>query len=266
MLQSLSGAHKARKRFGQNFLQDPVVIHRIIQTIGPKKNDHMVEIGPGQGALTEPLVDACKNLDVIELDRDLVPRLKVQFALSEGFRIHQGDALTFDYSMLQKDGKLLRLAGNLPYNISTPLIFYLLSYSDLIQDMHFMLQKEVVDRLTAKPGEKNYGRLSVMTQYHCTTENLLYVAPSAFYPPPKVDSAIVRLVPFKELPFVCEDYEMLKKIVRQAFGFRRKTLRNCLKDVISDNQLEKLSIDPQLRPENIKLEQYISIADFITKR
>ena len=263
MAHQLAKTHKARKRFGQNFLHDQAVIYRIVRAIAPREGEHLVEIGPGQGALTEPLVETCGNLDVIELDRDLVPRLKVQFALTKGFRIHQGDALQFDFSQLQKDGQLLRLVGNLPYNISTPLIFHLLNFSGLIKDMHFMLQKEVVDRLVAQPGDKNYGRLSVMAQYACSAENVLHVGPEAFFPPPKVDSAIVRLVPHDKSPYPCKDTALLEQVVRAAFSLRRKTLRNSLKDYVTPNQLESLGINPQLRAENVSLSQYVEITDLI---
>lgn len=261
MTHQLAKTHKARKRFGQNFLHDQVVIHRIVCAIAPREGEHLVEIGPGQGALTEPLADACKDLDVIELDRDLIPRLKVQFALTEGFRIHEGDALKFDFASLQTDDRLLRLVGNLPYNISTPLIFHLLSFSGLIKDMHFMLQKEVVDRLIAQPGEKNYGRLSVMARYYCSAENVLHVGPGAFFPPPKVDSAIVRLTPYTVLPYLCKSTDVLERVVRSAFSLRRKTLRNSLKEFIASEQLKELGIDPQLRAENVSLGQYVNIAD-----
>jgi len=260
---TLSKSHKARKRFGQNFLHDQAVISRIIQAIFPQIGEHLVEIGPGQGALTEPLLFACENMDVVELDRDLIPQLNKQFASKKGFRIHEGDALKFDFSPLNKDNCLLRIVGNLPYNISTPLIFHLLSFSGLIKDMHFMLQKEVVDRLVAKPREKNYGRLSVMAQYYCSSEYIMHVGPSAFYPPPKVDSAVVRLIPHSTLPHVCQDVSRLHNVVRSAFSLRRKTLRNSLKEHINTEQLIAINIDPQTRAECLSVKQFVDIANTI---
>ncbi|NOY62622.1 MAG: 16S rRNA (adenine(1518)-N(6)/adenine(1519)-N(6))-dimethyltransferase RsmA, partial [Gammaproteobacteria bacterium] len=189
--------HRARKRFGQNFLHDGHVIARIVAAVRPRPGQQIVEIGPGQGALTEPLLDAAGELDVVELDRDLIPLLEQRFNAQQTLRIHQADALKFDFSTLRGDcaDAALRVVGNLPYNISTPLLFHLLSFSGLIKDMHFMLQKEVVDRLAAQPGGGDYGRLSVMMQYHCQVERLFVVKPGSFTPVPKVDSAIVRLTP-----------------------------------------------------------------------
>jgi 16S rRNA (adenine1518-N6/adenine1519-N6)-dimethyltransferase len=192
--------HQARKRFGQNFLHDQGVIGRIIRQINPKQGDHLVEIGPGQGALTDHLLSAANELDVVELDRDLIPILRTMFFRYDDLRIHEADALKFDFSSLKNDDRPLRIVGNLPYNISTPLIFHLLAHAGLIQDMHFMLQKEVVERMSAGAGENNYGRLGIMTQYFCKVQALFVVGPGAFNPAPKVDSAIVRLTPYKELP------------------------------------------------------------------
>ena len=258
--------HKARKRFGQNFLHDQGVIGRIIRSISPKPGQHLVEIGPGLGALTEELLDACNGeLDVVELDRDLIPVLRTQFfRYADTFTIHEADALKFDFAGLKQDERPLRVVGNLPYNISTQLIFHLLSHSGDIVDMHFMLQKEVVDRLAAKAGENNYGRLGIMAQYYCQVEPLFIVPPEAFNPVPKVESAIVRLTPYQELPFVAKDPAVLKQIVKTAFAHRRKTLRNNLKELISTEQLELLNIDPSLRPERLSVQDFISIADFLT--
>ena len=253
--------HTARKRFGQNFLNDEVIIHRIIQAIAPVKGEHIVEIGPGLGALTGHLLTASGNFDAIELDRDLLPGLLKQFSSKEGFRLHQGDALTFDFASLYNSEQHLRLVGNLPYNISTPLIFYLLSFAGMIKDMHFMLQKEVVSRLTASPNEKNFGRLSVMVQYYCHAELMLHVPPDAFTPPPKVHSAFVRLTPHKKIPYPCTNIELLETIVREAFSLRRKTLRNSLRKIISSAHLESIGINPQLRAENLSIESFVHICN-----
>ncbi|MBA4503147.1 16S rRNA (adenine(1518)-N(6)/adenine(1519)-N(6))-dimethyltransferase RsmA [Marinobacterium marinum] len=258
--------HRARKRFGQNFLHDQGVIGRIIRAINPQPEQHLVEIGPGLGALTEELLDACKGeLDVVELDRDLIPVLRTQFfRYADTFRIHEADALKFDFSGLQQDARALRIVGNLPYNISTPLIFHLLSFNGLIEDMHFMLQKEVVDRLAAGPGDNHYGRLGIMAQYYCRVEPLFIVPPGAFSPAPKVDSAIVRLVPYAEPPVPAKDVKQLQNVVRTAFGQRRKTLRNNLKQLISAEQLETLGIDPGLRPERLTLAEFVAISDALS--
>jgi 16S rRNA (adenine1518-N6/adenine1519-N6)-dimethyltransferase len=257
--------HKARKRFGQNFLQDQGIIRQIIRSIAPHPSDHMVEIGPGLGALTEEILAEAGALDAIELDRDLPPILRTKFFRYEDkFQIFEADAMKFDFKSLCDDGRPLRIVGNLPYNISTQLIFHLLSHSGDILDMHFMLQKEVVDRLAAKTGENNYGRLGIMAQYYCDVEPLFIVPPEAFNPVPKVDSAIVRLTPHKKLPFVAKDPALLKQIVKTSFAHRRKTLRNNVKEIISTEQLEALNIDPSLRPERLSLKDFITIADFLT--
>jgi len=234
-------SHQARKRFGQNFLVDEGIIRHIIRAINPKKNDHVVEIGPGQGALTASLVEGAGKLDVVELDRDLIPMLKVQFDRYKHFDIHEADALKFDFASLSKGTSsgesaiddTLRVVGNLPYNISTPLIFHLLSYKNRFKDMHFMLQKEVVSRLAATPGDKLYGRLSVMAQYLCRVEDVFEVPPESFDPAPKVQSAIVRMLPFSELPAVARNEQHFAEIVKLAFQQRRKTLRNALKERIN---------------------------------
>lgn len=257
--------HKARKRFGQNFLHDHVVINRIIAAVYSRKGDHVVEIGPGQGALTEQLLDGAGELDVVELDRDLIPWLKLNFGLNPKFRVYQADALTFDFESLRQDDRLLRIVGNLPYNISTPLIFRLLSYAGTIKDMHFMLQKEVVTRLCASAGDNNYGRLSVMVQYYCYPEYLFSVGSGAFKPAPKVDSAIVRLTPWETLPHPCQDIALLGVVVRDAFAMRRKTLRNSLKKHIGNADLTALNIDPSIRPEHLPLEYFVKIADHLVQ-
>lgn len=266
---SANQGHKARKRFGQNFLHDNNVINKIIRAINPKEGQNLVEIGPGMGALTEPVLEAAGSLNVVEIDRDLIPRLRTQFFNYPNFKVYEGDALQYDFTQLidkeSENPAPLRIIGNLPYNISTPLIFHLLSYTEdkLVHDMHFMLQKEVVDRLAAGPGTSDYGRLGIMAQYWCRVEPLFIVGPGAFNPPPKVDSAIVRLVPHDTLPFPTKDITTLQNVVRQAFSMRRKTLRNTLKSLITAEQIDNLGIDSSLRPERLSLEEYVKIADFV---
>lgn len=255
--------HRARKRFGQNFLEDDGIIRRIIKSIHPQETDNIVEIGPGKGAITEHLLGSCPTLKVVELDRDLIPVLLSKFIASyPDFTIHQHDALKFDFGTFVQDGaEPLRIVGNLPYNISTPLIFHLLSYHGTVKDMHFMLQKEVVDRMAAQAGEKAYGRLGIMVQYYCKVENLFDVPPECFNPRPKVDSAIVRLTPYTDLPMVAKDPKTLEKLVNVAFQQRRKTLRNSLKQLMPAELIESLDVDTSARPENITLEEYIRLSD-----
>ncbi|MEP2614553.1 16S rRNA (adenine(1518)-N(6)/adenine(1519)-N(6))-dimethyltransferase RsmA, partial [Marinobacter alexandrii] len=214
---SNKAGHQARKRFGQNFLHDPGVIERIVRAIHPKPEDTLVEIGPGLGAITEEILAVNPRLQVVELDRDLIPVLRTKFFNYPEFRIHEADALSFDFSQLADDGRGLRIIGNLPYNISTPLIFHLLGQAGVVKDMHFMLQKEVVQRLAAVPGDNNYGRLGIMAQYFCKVQPLFEVGPGAFRPAPKVDSAIVRLVPHETLPHPAKDLGTLQAVVRTAF-------------------------------------------------
>ncbi|MCM2971829.1 MULTISPECIES: 16S rRNA (adenine(1518)-N(6)/adenine(1519)-N(6))-dimethyltransferase RsmA [Larsenimonas] len=252
--------HRARKRFGQNFLRDPGIIDRLVRSIHPVAGDRLVEIGPGQGALTEGLLNGANALDVIELDRDLIPGLKTQFFNYPEFRVHQGDALAFDFRALAA-GERLRVVGNLPYNISTPLIFKLLEVHEVVEDMHFMLQKEVVERLAARPGGGQWGRLSILAQYHCQVDHLFDVPPEAFVPRPKVDSAIVRLRPYKTSPFEATDPERLARLVKQAFSQRRKTLRNNLKPLMAGEAIEALEIDPGKRPEALTLDEYIRLTN-----
>lgn len=255
--------HKARKRFGQNFLIDHGIIRDIVRSVHPRKDDVIVEIGPGKGAITQLLADACDNLNVIELDRDLVPWLKVKFEKHPNFQLFQADALQFDFAQLIRNDKPLRIVGNLPYNISTPLIFHLLSYASKVQDMHFMLQKEVVKRMAAQPGESAYGRLGIMVQYYCAVEDLFDVPPTSFDPAPKVDSAIVRLIPYKELPYVANNIKTLETLVNVAFQQRRKTLRNSLKQLLTAEQLENLPVDLSLRPEEISLPEYVAMSNLL---
>lgn len=252
--------HQARKRFGQNFLHDAGVIERIVRAIGPGPEDAVVEIGPGLGALTEELLGVVPDLQVLELDRDLIPILRTKFFNHPGLRIHQGDALQFDFRSLYQD-RPLRVVGNLPYNISTPLIFRLLEQAEVIADMHFMLQKEVVDRLAAEPGNKDWGRLSIMTQYRCQVQPLFKVGPGAFKPQPKVDSAIVRLIPHQQLPHPAQDEKLLATVVRTAFNARRKTLRKGLQTLVSDEQWERIGLDNRLRPEQLSLADFVLLSD-----
>jgi len=252
--------HQARKRFGQNFLHDPTVIDRIVAAIKPKPGQHMVEIGPGQGALTRPLLAAVGELDVIEIDRDLVGPLADKLAGVGTLRIHRQDALKSDLHPLAQNGKL-RVVGNLPYNISTPLLFHLIDQLDVIEDMHFMLQKEVVDRMVAAPDTDDYGRLSVMVQYHCLPQRLLIVGPGAFKPAPKVDSAVIRLVPHAAPPVSVTNYPLFATIVNRAFMQRRKTLRNALNDLVSPEQMAQVGVSPTARGETLSLAQFAELAN-----
>ncbi|SEI74684.1 16S rRNA (adenine1518-N6/adenine1519-N6)-dimethyltransferase [Allopseudospirillum japonicum] len=258
--------HQARKRFGQNFLQDAGVIHNIVKAIAPNKNEHLVEIGPGMGALTQEILQYAPRLDALELDRDLIPGLRVKFFQHENFQVHAADALNFAFETLlseeeKQGGKQLRVVGNLPYNISTPLIFHLLQQAPYVQDMHFMLQKEVVERLGAQPNTRDWGRLSVMTQYYCHVQPLFLVPPHAFHPQPKVDSAIVRLTPYAELPLKAISEDLLADTVRAAFAQRRKTLRNNLKGVMALELLQEVGIDAGRRPETLSLAEFVAIAN-----
>jgi len=253
-------AHRPRKRFGQNFLQDPNVVAKIAYAIAPQPHDHLVEIGPGLGALTEALLPQVEAMDAVELDRDLIPKLAQRCGALGQLRIHSADALKFDFASLAADGRPLRIIGNLPYNISTPLMFHLLKSRAVIRDMHFMLQKEVVDRLAATPGGKDYGRLSVMMQYHCAVDSLFDVPPGAFNPPPKVNSAVVRLRPWDEPPVKVPDVALLEKLVTQAFSQRRKTLRNTLKGLLTAEQIASQDIDPARRAETLSLTEFAALS------
>lgn len=250
---------KARKRFGQNFLQDQNVIDDIIASIDPQPGQHMVEIGPGRAALTIPLLQQGDQLDVIELDRDLVPLLEARLAIYPHLTIHQADALTFDYRSLQNQREKLRVIGNLPYNITTPLLFHLLDQSECIDDMCFMLQREVVERICAQPGNKRYGRLSIMVQYQCQAELLFIVPPEAFDPIPKVESAIIYLRPLSECIGGSVDINALGQVVTQAFSQRRKTIANTLKNLVGNDILLATGIDLEQRPETLTVTQYVEI-------
>ena len=252
--------HSPRKRFGQNFLQSKLVINDILRAINPLPDDNMLEIGPGLGALTLPLLDHLKQLIAVEIDTDL-QRYLMELPPAQGkLRLIPADALTVDYSQF---GEKLRVIGNLPYNISTPLLLRLLHYTAHIDDMHFMLQKEVVDRMAAHPGCKAYGRLSVMLQYYCDVEHLFNVPPEAFHPQPKVDSAIVRLTPHMTSPYPIVEFLALERLVAGAFSMRRKTLANNLKPMISATELIAMGIDPVLRPEQISVMDYVRLAKVV---
>lgn len=263
--------HRARKRFGQNFLHDQNIIHRIVRAIRPHQDEILLEIGPGQGAITSELLASGCVLHALELDRDLVEILTRKFSANPNFRLQQGDALKLRLPALIEAANLppatqLRVVGNLPYNISTPLIFHLLAQSSQIADMHFMLQKEVVERLAALPNNKDYGRLGIMTQYFCRIEPLIEVPPGAFSPQPKVQSAVVRLTPYTTLPHPAKSVENLQQVVRAAFNQRRKTLRNALQTLLTADDIAACDIDPGTRPETLSLAQYVALADVLNAK
>ena len=251
--------HNPRKRFGQNFLVDQQIIAQIINEIYPKKGDRIIEIGPGLGALTRPLLQVLDHMDVVEIDRDIVAKLEKEFP-QEKLTIHATDALKFDFSVL---GVKLRIIGNLPYNISTPLLFHLSQFSEQILDMHFMLQKEVVERMVGMPSTSDYGRLSVMLQYRFDMEYVFNVPAESFRPIPKVESAIVRMIPRSQSSRTVKDEALFAQIVLAAFSQRRKTLRNTLHHFLKAEDFSALGIDPGLRAENLSVEKFIAIADFL---
>lgn len=257
--------HQAKKRFGQNFLHDDAIISKIVDAINPEPGENLVEIGPGLGALTEPVIERAGKLSVVELDRDLAHRLRHHPFLAPHLNIYEEDALKFDFGKLSTPENPLRIFGNLPYNISTPLIFHLLTFKDQVKDMHFMLQKEVVERMAAGENSKTFGRLSIMTQYQCQVIPVMEIGPEAFKPAPKVDSAIVRLVPHKTIANPVKDIKVLNQVCLSAFNQRRKTIRNSFKKLLSVEQLIALDIDPSLRPENLNLDQYIKLANFVSE-
>ena len=254
--------HTARKRFGQNFLQDSRIIADIVQAVRPQPADTVVEIGPGLGAITEPLAAKLDCLHVCEIDRDIIGYLKTR-PYAGKLVIHEGDVLQFDFSSVPGRKKIV---GNLPYNISTPLLFHLSCYADEVEDMHFMLQKEVVERMVAEPGSNDFGRLSVMLQYFFEMEKLLDVPPEAFSPAPKVDSAVVRLIPAKYRIGQAQDFEQFAALVKQAFHQRRKTIRNNLKGLADDNDLQAAGISPQERAEHIAPEKYVALANLLAQK
>ena len=273
-------SHQPRKRFGQNFLHDQVIIGRIIDSIHAGRDDLMVEIGPGMGAITEPLLKEVNRLTVVELDTDLADSLRIRIGANsnEGLTIVKANAMEVDYHALFQQvigdnpndttDKKMRIVGNLPYNISTPLLFHLLSFADVIEDMHFMLQKEVVDRITAAVDSREYGRLSVMMQYYCETDYLLTVPNGAFNPPPKVTSAVFRLRPYQQTPIVADDEKLFALVVREAFNHRRKTLRAIFKKspilpAVTEHQLVAWGLNPLARPETLSVQDFVTLANGI---
>jgi 16S rRNA (adenine1518-N6/adenine1519-N6)-dimethyltransferase len=251
--------HQARKRFGQNFLLDNGVIGDIVDAIRPQRGEHIIEIGPGMGALSRPLLERVDELTAIEIDRDLAAILQKEFA--PRLHLHVGDVLEFDFSSLGED---LRIVGNLPYNISTPLLFHLAAHAARIRDIHVMLQKEIVDRLTAAPGDSNYSRLSVMAQYRFSSELLIEVPPTAFNPAPKVDSAVVRLIPLRPLPHIAQDEKVLARVVSAAFMQRRKTLRNSLAGFLATTDFAELGIAANARAQELSVTQFVAIANRVS--
>jgi len=252
--------HQPRKRFGQNFLQDSGIIADILRGLNPSPGEKVVEIGPGLGALTRPLLATLGRLDAIEIDRDLATVLQAEFA--PRLTLHQGDVLEFDFHALGND---LRIVGNLPYNISTPLLFHLATFADDLRDIHVMLQKEIVERMVATPGDSNFSRLSVMIQYRFAVELLIEVPPTAFHPAPKVDSAVVRLMPLRPLPHIAADEKIFARVVATAFSQRRKTLRNSLSSVLNAADLETIGIAPGARAQELSVAQFVAIADFVAR-
>jgi 16S rRNA (adenine1518-N6/adenine1519-N6)-dimethyltransferase len=254
--------HRARKRFGQNFLTDRSVIRQIADSIAPKPEQLLIEIGPGQAALTGPLSESGAELHLIELDRDLAANLENRFRGNPRVHLHIEDALKANFAEIAQ-GRRFRLVGNLPYNISTPLLFHVLQWNELIVDMHFMLQLEVVNRMAAVPGSKAWGRLSIMCQYRCSVDPLFQVRAESFSPVPRVQSAIVRLVPHAKPPVIIGSQEKFERVVSQIFSMRRKTLRNSLRSLLDVSQIESLGIDPGLRPESITLQQFADLSRLV---
>jgi len=253
--------HAARKRFGQHFLTSSDIIEQIVSAIAPQQGETIVEIGAGRAAITEPLADSGATLHAIEFDRDLVTRLSRQFRDRANVIIHEADALQFDFATL---GDELRIVGNLPYNISTPLLFHLLTFRNIVTDMHFMLQKEVVDRISAAPGNKDFGRLTIMLGCQLEVVPLFEVTPDAFTPPPKVMSSVIRMRPFPHDRFDIQDEQTLGKIVKQAFSRRRKTLRNALQGLASEAEIEAAGLESGKRPEQIPVDGWIRLANLLT--
>jgi 16S rRNA (adenine1518-N6/adenine1519-N6)-dimethyltransferase len=254
--------HRAKKRLGQNFLVDQFVIQRIVDSIRPEENDTIIEIGPGLGALTKPILNKVKQLDVIEFDREIIPKLQLNCSFNTALTIHEMDVLKFDFTSFQSSlptNNKIRVIGNLPYNISTPVLFHLLKHRHAIRDMYFMLQKEVVDRITSPPGNKCYGRLSVMIQSYFDVTPLFIVPPHSFEPAPKVESAVLKLKPISHQSDDTIDYKILEELVRTAFSQRRKTLKNTLKDLCTLDQLNQIGIDPTQRAETVPLEAFIEL-------
>lgn len=260
--------HRARKRFGQNFLSDPNIIRKIIDGIRPQPGELMVEIGPGLGAMTAPLIERLGHLHVVEIDRDLIARLHECYSVAQ-LTVHEGDALKFDFGSLcagADTAPTLRIVGNLPYNISTPILFHLAGFADRVKDMTFMLQKEVVMRMVAEPGTEEYGRLSVMLQYRFEMERLFLVPPGAFNPAPKVDSAVVRMIPRQRQAVAAADEALLGDVVKAAFSQRRKMLRNTLRGRVSEADWAQLGIDPRRRAEELAVGDYLRVANRLAER
>jgi len=252
---------QARKRFGQHFLHDPGVVRHIVTAFAAKPSDVVAEIGPGPGVLTRALAGHVHTLHAVEIDRDLAAERIAEFAHDPSVEIHTGDALDFDFCALTRSPQELRVIGNLPYNISTPLLFHLLDQAVCIRDMLFMLQKEVVERMVAVPGGRDYGRLSVMVQWRCQVERLFVVGPGAFRPPPRVDSAVVRLQPYVQLPIAVKQPRWFARIVREAFSHRRKTLRNALSALLPADAIEQLELDGGRRPETLSVAEFAALAN-----
>ena len=252
-----------RRRFGQHFLTDKNIVDNILKRINPSNDDVIVEIGPGKGAITNGLMRNTKFVHAIEIDRDLANYLKKRFEKDSKIIIHEADALTFDYFKL---GSNLRVVGNFPYNISTPLLFHLLKFKSSIVDIHCMLQKEVVDRMSAKPGNKTYGRLGIMLGCHLRIEPLFHVDRSAFFPAPKVTSTVVKLTPLKNNKFHIIDEYIFSRIVSEAFMKRRKTIQNSLKSLINISDLDAVNLDPKLRPEQVSIKQYVELSNHLVRR
>ena len=255
--------HRARKRFGQNFLVDETVTDRIVSVVSPAPGQVIIEIGPGHGALSRPLAQSGAELHLLEIDRDLAAELTAAFQDRDNVSVHCGDALRVNLPELVAQSSC-RVVGNLPYNISTPLLFRLLQWKESIVDMHFMLQQEVVDRMAAQPGSKQWGRLSLMCQYRCTVSPLFTVPPEAFTPAPKVQSTVVRLIPHTKPPAAIDDLAAFERVVSQAFSMRRKTLRNSLRKLLDAEQIEAAGIDPGIRPESLGLEQFAALSNLIS--
>ena len=258
----LQAAHTPRKRFSQNFLEDRGIVRQIVAAIDPRRDDRIVEIGPGPGALTAPLLEHVSRLDVIEIDRNIVRGLRARFP-SESLHVHQGDVLEFDFSAFGAD---IRVVGNLPYNISTPILFHLTAQVAMLRDCHFMLQREVVERMAAESGSPEYGRLSVMLQYRWAIESLFDVPPTAFQPQPKVWSSFVRMTPYATLPHRANDESLFADVVTRAFGQRRKTLRNALRMMIEAGELEQLGIEPGARGETLGVPEFVRITNYLAAR
>ncbi len=252
--------HQARKRFGQHFLRDQGVIDNIVNVINPQPGEHLLEIGPGLGAITLPVLARIREMDAVEIDRDVIAALKVSSFSVGTLHLHEADVLKFDFSSLRRDNRLLRLIGNLPYNISTPLLFKLIDQRQHFHDMHFMLQKEVVERMAAEPDSKDYGRLTVMLAPWLRVQPLFDIGPEAFRPPPRVVSTMVRLTPFAEPPFAIHDHAAFARVVTAAFSQRRKTLRNALGTLLTTDQIQAAGIDPGLRAEVLAPASFAALA------